>query len=65
MFHFTREPLMEEYSVAAQVWHLSNADLCEIARNSVLQSGWEHLFKQHWLGKTYWLPGIEGNSKLL
>lgn len=61
MFHFTKEPLMEEYSVAAQVWHFSNADLCEIARNSVLQSGWEHLFKIHWLGDKYWLSGDVSN----
>ncbi|RUS75731.1 hypothetical protein EGW08_016513 [Elysia chlorotica] len=38
-FHFTKEPLMEEYSIAAQVWKLSTCDMCEIARNSVLQSG--------------------------
>eukprot|EP01080_Neovahlkampfia_damariscottae_P001011 gene1011-9917_t len=63
MFHFTREPLMEEYSVAAQVWHLSNCDLCEIAKNSVLQSGWEHLFKLHWLGPNYWLPNANEITK--
>ena len=33
---------MEEYSVAAQVWKLSATDLCEIARNSVLHSGFPH-----------------------
>ena len=33
--HFTKEPLVEEYSVATQVWKLSSADMCEIARNSV------------------------------
>ncbi|KRY71055.1 AMP deaminase 2 [Trichinella pseudospiralis] len=37
-FHFTKEPLMEEYSIAAQVWKLSNSDMCEIARNGILQS---------------------------
>ncbi|EFC45903.1 predicted protein, partial [Naegleria gruberi] len=52
MFHFTREPLMEEYSIAAQVYHLSNVDLCEIARNSVIQSGFEDVFKKYWLGTT-------------
>jgi AMP deaminase len=62
MFHFTREPLMEEYSVAAQVWQFSNSDLCEVARNSILQSGWEHLFKLHFLGEHYWLSGPAGNS---
>ena len=30
-FHFTKEPLIEEYSVAAQIWKLSSTDMCEIA----------------------------------
>ena len=33
-----------------KVWKLSGTDQCEIARNSVLQSGWEKSFKLHWLG---------------
>lgn len=33
MIHVTREPLVEEYSVAAQVWKLSAIDMSEIARN--------------------------------
>ena len=33
MIHVTKEPLVEEYSVAAQVWKLSAIDLCETARN--------------------------------
>lgn len=37
-----QEALMEEYAIAAQVWKLSTCDLCEIARNSVLQSGLSH-----------------------
>nr|XP_023406618.1 AMP deaminase 3 isoform X3 [Loxodonta africana] len=41
-FHYTKEALMEEYAIAAQVWKLSTCDLCEIARNSVLQSGLSH-----------------------
>jgi hypothetical protein len=53
---------MEEYSIAAQVWHLSNTDLCEIARSSVIMSGWEHHFKEHHLGKYYWLHGVPGND---
>jgi adenosine deaminase len=36
---------MEEYSIAAQVWKLSTCDMCEIAKNSVLQSGFEHEVK--------------------
>jgi AMP deaminase len=53
MLHFTKDALLEEYSVAAQVWRLSSTDQCEIARNSVLQSGWERKFKLHFLGKDY------------
>jgi len=30
---------MEEYSIAAQVWKLSSCDMCELARNSVIMSG--------------------------
>jgi AMP deaminase len=73
--HLTKEPLVEEYSIAAsvrslslfvclyafyqyttdnayildilhlQVWKLSSCDLCEIARNSVYQSGFSHALK--------------------
>lgn len=72
--HLTKEPLVEEYGVAAkvliplfcdnklivsagslfflfyvilpfQVWKLSSCDLCEIARNSVYQSGFSHAAK--------------------
>uniref|UniRef100_A0A2N9EBX0 AMP deaminase n=1 Tax=Fagus sylvatica TaxID=28930 RepID=A0A2N9EBX0_FAGSY len=43
--HLTKEALVEEYSVAAKVWKLSACDLCEIARNSVYQSGFSHLAK--------------------
>eukprot|EP00297_Palpitomonas_bilix_P002600 CAMPEP_0113911350 /NCGR_PEP_ID=MMETSP0780_2-20120614/28150_1 /TAXON_ID=652834 /ORGANISM="Palpitomonas bilix" /LENGTH=761 /DNA_ID=CAMNT_0000907843 /DNA_START=56 /DNA_END=2339 /DNA_ORIENTATION=- /assembly_acc=CAM_ASM_000599 len=64
MLHFTKEPLMEEYSVAAQVYCLSRADLCEIARNSVIQSGFEHELKVKWIGD-YHKPGVEGNSTSL
>ncbi|CAL1540663.1 unnamed protein product [Lymnaea stagnalis] len=61
-FHFTKEPLMEEYSIAAQVWKLSTCDMCEIARNSVLQSGFPHEVKKHWLGPNYLSEGISGND---
>jgi len=33
---------MEEYSIAAQVWKLSSVDMCELARNSVLMSGFSN-----------------------
>ena len=41
-----QEPLMEEYSIAAQIFKLSSSDLCELARNSVLMSGFSHDVKQ-------------------
>ena len=41
-FHFTKEPLMEEYSIATQVWKMSSCDMCELARNSVLMSGFSN-----------------------
>ena len=53
---------MEEYSVAAQVWKLTSVDMSEIARNSVLQSGWEHEYKAHFLGNRYWQRGLQGND---
>lgn len=62
MLHYTKDPLLEEYSVAAQVWKLTSTDICEIARNSVLQSGFEHEFKEHYLGKNYLRPGAQGNG---
>lgn len=61
-FHFTREPLMEEFSVAAQIWKLSSVDMCEIARNSCLASGFDLVAKKHWLGDNCDLPGPLGNS---
>ncbi|ESO08514.1 hypothetical protein HELRODRAFT_156594 [Helobdella robusta] len=61
-FHFTKEPLMEEYSIAAQVWKMSSVDMCELARNSVLMSGFPHKVKQHWIGKNYQNPGPHGND---
>ncbi|ANB14693.1 AMP deaminase [Sugiyamaella lignohabitans] len=60
-FSYTREPLIEEYSVAAQIYKLSNVDMCELARNSVIQSGFEAALKKHWIGKTYTLRGPKGN----
>ena len=59
---FTKEPLIEEYSVAAQIYKLNAVDMCELAKNSVVQSGFEHTIKQRWLGSDYHLPGVAGNN---
>jgi AMP deaminase len=62
MLAMTKEPLLEEYAVASQVYKLSSADLCEVARNSVLQSGFEYPFKAHFLGANFAEPGPDGND---
>jgi AMP deaminase len=59
---FTKEPLIEEYSVAAQIYKFNAVDMCELAKNSVIQSGFEHSLKQRWLGNDYQLPGMAGNN---
>ncbi|PVH98175.1 AMP deaminase [Periconia macrospinosa] len=61
-FAFTKEPLIEEYSVAAQIYKLSAVDMCELAKHSVEQSGFEHTIKQRWIGNNYHLPGVAGND---
>ncbi|KAL7269463.1 AMP deaminase [Rhizina undulata] len=61
-FAFTKEPLIEEYSVAAQIYKLSGVDMCELARNSVLQSGFEGAIKARWLGSDYHLCGVASNN---
>ncbi|RCI09030.1 hypothetical protein L249_4912 [Ophiocordyceps polyrhachis-furcata BCC 54312] len=60
-FAFTKEPLIEEYAVAAQIYKLSPVDMCELAKNSVKQSGYETSIKRKWLGPKYELPGKQGN----
>ena len=46
MLHYTKDPLLEEFSVAAQVWKLSATDQAELARNSVLQVSEHVLLRQ-------------------
>lgn len=50
MFHQTKEPLLEEYAIAKQIWKLSPADLSEMARNSVIQSSYPMARVLEWLG---------------
>lgn len=63
-FHYTKEPLMEEYAIAAQVFKLSTCDMCEISKNSVLQSGLSMEEKTHFLGPNFLKEGPEGNDIL-
>ncbi|GMM34031.1 AMP deaminase [Saccharomycopsis crataegensis] len=61
-FSYTKEPLIEEYSVAAQIYKLSNVDMCELARNSVLQSGFENKLKKNWISAKVGVDGPDGND---
>lgn len=61
-FAFTKEPLIEEYSVAAQIYKFSAVDMCELAKHSVDQSGFELSLKQRWLGSNCSRPGVAGNN---
>lgn len=36
--------------------------MCEISRNSVKHSGFENKVKKHWIGKKWYLPGVQGND---
>ena len=44
-----------------QIYKLSPADMCELARNSVIQSGFEMEVKRHWLGHNWFAAGADGN----
>ena len=61
-FHYTQSPLIEEYAVASQHWKFNSIDLSELARNSVLISGFSHATKSKWLGPTYFQEGTTGND---
>jgi AMP deaminase len=60
-FHSTEQPLIEEYSAAAQIWKLTVVDMSEIAKNSVLQSGFSLETKKKWLGENFEKRGAMGN----
>jgi AMP deaminase len=60
LFHITDDALLEEYSIARQVWGLSLVDMCEIARNSALQSGFTAEWKKANLGPKYDSESLEG-----
>lgn len=45
-----------------QILKLPQSSLAELARNSVIQSGFEMEIKRHWLGQEWYLPGAEGND---
>jgi AMP deaminase len=54
---------LEEYTIAAKRWGMTDCDMSEIARNSVLMSGFQHRLKEQWLGNNYICEGVAGNGK--
>jgi len=62
ILHFTRDSLLEEYVIAAQVWKLSPPEIAEIMRNSLRISGFEEPYKRHWQGPAHVAPGPRGND---
>ena len=53
LFHMSDDALLEEYSVARASFDLSMTDMMELARNSILQSGFEEDFKERYLGSDF------------
>jgi hypothetical protein len=45
-----------------QIYKLPQSSLAELARNSVVQSGFEMEIKRHWIGPQWYLPGAAGND---
>lgn len=62
MFHHTEQPLIEEYCTAQNFWNLSDTDMYELARNSVLMSGFPHARKEAWLGPLFQLSSVASND---
>ena len=48
--------------ILPQIYKMPQSSLAELARNSVIQSGFEMEVKRHWLGQKWYLPGAAGND---
>ena len=59
LFHLSEDALLEEYTHARIAYDLSMLDMCELARNSVVQSGFDDARKRSWLGERY-ADGAQG-----
>jgi AMP deaminase len=56
-------PKYKTSKILPQVFDLSSVDICEIARNSVLQSGFEDILKSYWIGGKYKEDSDEANGR--
>ncbi|KAG1836358.1 AMP deaminase [Suillus subalutaceus] len=61
---YERNPLPDFFKVGLEshIYKLPQSSLAELARNSVIQSGFEMEIKRHWLGQEWYLPGAAGND---
>jgi len=53
IIHMTTDALMEEYSMAHQIWRLTAPEMAEISRNSIRHSGFELSKKIKLLGENW------------
>merc|ERR1711964_438187 len=63
-FHSSAQPLTEEYTTIKNQWPLSDTDIAEVARNSVLQSGFTDDKKKELISEYYKWGGVAGNDPL-
>lgn len=54
--------ILDSTHECAQIYKFPQSSLAELARNSVIQSGFEMEVKRHWLGQNWYLPGAAGND---
>ena len=59
--HLTAEPLLEEYAICVQTFRLRATDQAELARNSILISGFSDAKKAEWLGTRFFDVTPKGN----
>jgi AMP deaminase len=59
---FCRLESLETYHHHKQIYKFGQSGLAELARNSVIQSGFEMEVKRHWIGQKWYLPGAAGND---
>ena len=62
LFGSARHTFVSLLRLIKQIYKFPQSSLAELARNSVVQSGFEMEVKRHWLGQHWYLPGDAGNE---
>ncbi|KPI83465.1 putative adenosine monophosphate deaminase putative AMP deaminase [Leptomonas seymouri] len=60
-YHFSQEPLLEEYASAAKCHRLSPTDISELSLHSVCMSSFDEEIKASWVGAAYLREGWRGS----